>query len=264
MVHVTCINKLRDKNNRIVGYVIKDKHGKEMEILSESLKKHIISGDIKVDNLTLTSDGRLIDKGRQEQEIVKYIGLEKNNKGIEAYYIIEDEQGNKRRVEKQEFLFTLKNGSVRMSNAELIAGDTVMSHTRMRSIRNRILENIHSSKLMETRLVLDTVTDGVHFFHTENPKTDIRANREGIAVDIKTDTKDRFKGHIITNGIDLQTLNRAHTLILKIEEDYRTIRKNQGIFTIENGKIIKHLPIKENTIKKGMFAGLMKRRRKVV
>ncbi len=61
MITVTCTEKLRDKNNRIVGYELQDCNGKKMRFTSEQVKQAIFLQQITVKNLKLTSDGRLID-----------------------------------------------------------------------------------------------------------------------------------------------------------------------------------------------------------
>ena len=58
-----CITKFRDKNNRIKGYRLRDKNGRTVEESAEKVKKAIECGNITVSNLTLTSDGRLVDTG---------------------------------------------------------------------------------------------------------------------------------------------------------------------------------------------------------
>ena len=62
---VTCIRKYRDNNGNIRGYVLEDKHGTTQEMDSNTLKAAIRNKVIEVDNLTLTSDNRLINKGQE-------------------------------------------------------------------------------------------------------------------------------------------------------------------------------------------------------
>ena len=62
MLKAKCIEKIRDKNNHIIGYKIVGNDKKPIPVKSESLKKAIRSGQIEITNLTLTSDNRLIDK----------------------------------------------------------------------------------------------------------------------------------------------------------------------------------------------------------
>ena len=61
-IEVICIDKKRDtKTNTIVAYKLKDRHGKIATMSSKDLKAAIKAGWIKVKNLTLTSDNRLVD-----------------------------------------------------------------------------------------------------------------------------------------------------------------------------------------------------------
>lgn len=62
MQKVISISKFRDKNGKIIGYTIQSDKGEIKEVKSEDLKKAIIAKKIEVLNLTLTSDGRLVDK----------------------------------------------------------------------------------------------------------------------------------------------------------------------------------------------------------
>lgn len=73
MIICTCIQKHYDKNNKIIGYTIKDNEGKVLNIYADALKEHIRNNVVNVTNLTLTSDNRLVDKGIQdttEQQII--------------------------------------------------------------------------------------------------------------------------------------------------------------------------------------------------
>ena len=61
MIQAKCIQKFRDKSNRIYGYRLIDLSGNTKDITSDDLKKVISAGKIVVINLKLTSDGRLVD-----------------------------------------------------------------------------------------------------------------------------------------------------------------------------------------------------------
>lgn len=61
MLVVRAIKKYHDDKGKLIGYRIKDmKTGDEMNILKEYLKDAVVKGQVQVDNMTLTSDGRLI------------------------------------------------------------------------------------------------------------------------------------------------------------------------------------------------------------
>lgn len=67
MVKATCIEKLRDKNGTIKGYVLQDCNGVQMKFNSEQVKQAIFLQQLTVTNLKLTSDGRLIDNKPMEK-----------------------------------------------------------------------------------------------------------------------------------------------------------------------------------------------------
>lgn len=59
---ILCINKFRDNSGKIVGYRLNDNDSTMMQdVAADVLKDRIRRGMIKVDNLRLTSDGRLVD-----------------------------------------------------------------------------------------------------------------------------------------------------------------------------------------------------------
>lgn len=71
MIHAKCIQKIRNKNNKIIGYTLIDNVGKVQELDADRLKDWIVNGRILVTNLTLTSDGRLIDKSEKQPAQIK-------------------------------------------------------------------------------------------------------------------------------------------------------------------------------------------------
>ena len=66
MIQVKCIEKFRDKKSRIYGYRIQDINGQTQDVTPDDLKNAIKNGKIQVVNLTLTSDGRLIDSNKKQ------------------------------------------------------------------------------------------------------------------------------------------------------------------------------------------------------
>ena len=61
MLKVKCLNKLRDKNNKIYGYTIQDEVGNQRTVKADALKNAIRVGQVKCINLHLTDNNRLID-----------------------------------------------------------------------------------------------------------------------------------------------------------------------------------------------------------
>lgn len=69
MMVVKCIDRIRDRNNRIVEYRLRNKDGEIKAIKPEILKKAIIDKQLKVYNINLASDDRLIYCERKKIEI---------------------------------------------------------------------------------------------------------------------------------------------------------------------------------------------------
>jgi hypothetical protein len=82
-IKVTCLYKYRDNSGKIVGYKLQDIHGKIQDIEASSLKNMIASNQIEVNNLTLTSDGRLMTTTPKIQSLTDY-KPKKDFKGVEA------------------------------------------------------------------------------------------------------------------------------------------------------------------------------------
>ena len=60
------LEKYKDKNGKIIGYRLVDQAGVQTQMKSEDLKNQIKAGTLKVVNLTLTKDGRLVDGAEQQ------------------------------------------------------------------------------------------------------------------------------------------------------------------------------------------------------
>lgn len=62
MIQVRCIEKIRGKNNHIIGYTIQNLTGETRVVDKDKLKEAVRNKKIDIVNMTLTSDNRLIDK----------------------------------------------------------------------------------------------------------------------------------------------------------------------------------------------------------
>lgn len=77
MIQAKCIEKYRDKSNKIIGYKLVDLNNKTQDFSADALKKAIANKKIHVVNLTLTSDGRLMpttDKSlpyKEDKKVIK-------------------------------------------------------------------------------------------------------------------------------------------------------------------------------------------------
>ena len=100
MIQAKCIQKFRDKNNKIYGYRLIDLNGNTQDVNPESLKQAIKNKQIHIVNLTLTSDNRLIDSNEvhlQNKEILKEI--KKPN------YIVKQETAEEKMQRALEYIF---------------------------------------------------------------------------------------------------------------------------------------------------------------
>lgn len=61
MMQVRCVQKFRDSTGKIYGYRVQDINGVTQDVRPENLKQAIRNNQIRVVNLTLTSDNRLVD-----------------------------------------------------------------------------------------------------------------------------------------------------------------------------------------------------------
>lgn len=61
-MEVMCINKRRNKDNLIYAYDLVDGDGTIKTFTTRELKHAVRNGFLTVRNLTMTSDGRLVDK----------------------------------------------------------------------------------------------------------------------------------------------------------------------------------------------------------
>ena len=74
---VRCTDVIRDKSNRIVGYILTDIKNQNRYIAKNELKFLIKAGKLQISNLTLTGDERLIkkklsDKGKSLREKIEH------------------------------------------------------------------------------------------------------------------------------------------------------------------------------------------------
>ena len=67
MIQAKCIQKFRNKQGKIYGYRLMDINQVTQDVTPGDLKKAIKAKQINVVNLTLTSDGRLMDKKSEKQ-----------------------------------------------------------------------------------------------------------------------------------------------------------------------------------------------------
>ena len=82
MIQAKCIQKFRDNSGNIFGYRLVDAQGQTRDFRSNELKNMISKGKLRVLNLKLTSNGRLIDDTENPQcvwnELLNKYKLEPN------------------------------------------------------------------------------------------------------------------------------------------------------------------------------------------
>lgn len=81
MLVAKCIEKIRDKNGKIVKYRLQDKTGSQTELEAKLVKKFILESQMDVVNLQVTSDGRLVDKS---EDNAKYESNEEKEKYLNS------------------------------------------------------------------------------------------------------------------------------------------------------------------------------------
>ena len=71
MIEYTCIRKRRAKRGAVMGYLLKDKDGRIVDLTAREVKCLFTSNCITLTNLSLTKDGRLVDKKENKDKIGK-------------------------------------------------------------------------------------------------------------------------------------------------------------------------------------------------
>ena len=107
MITCKCTGRFKAKDStRIVGYRIEDTHGESIKISPDNLKKAIKRKELRVINLSLTSDNRLIKRTPTMQEQTDFSLLQMQNKhlALEKQAITEAKEKIEREKIKQNLL----------------------------------------------------------------------------------------------------------------------------------------------------------------
>lgn len=122
MLEVRVTRKFHDQKGILVGYTVKDINtGETMNVYKDSLKKAAMEGSVRIENMTLTSDGRLIGRAsekpavkRQEWEVITLYNLGKDIIGM----IIGDRYSGKKTFKfGADAMESINNGSVKLIEA---------------------------------------------------------------------------------------------------------------------------------------------------
>lgn len=121
MLKCECINKIKNNNNVIKGYVLRDENGNTLELEAVRLKEMIFNGEIEVKNLKLTSDGRLINKVLSELEYSNTTSLSEDDlHHIAKELIIRIDQFNKEMFNmKQSYDNTYNSHKITMQSYQI-------------------------------------------------------------------------------------------------------------------------------------------------
>lgn len=100
MIKYKYIDKLRDKNNKITHYILEDSNGMKANVKAEVLRHHMKIGNIQIDKLKLTSDGRIINnvnKIKMDSEIFN-IDFDKLDTFVDNFSIIATKSNKERLI----------------------------------------------------------------------------------------------------------------------------------------------------------------------
>lgn len=73
MVMFKCTSKVRNRNNTIKSYVLQDRTGATQTVPADMLKEKMLTGEVFVSNLKLTSDNRIIDMSDKEMQKIREV-----------------------------------------------------------------------------------------------------------------------------------------------------------------------------------------------
>lgn len=174
---VKCLDKQRDKNNNITAYLLTDEQSKQMTVTPQQLKNAMFNYQVDCINLTLTSDGRLVDtsdkcKYTDNNENVIKITIDeavkdKNNSIL--YYIVssEDTRYSRVKISKEQLYKNIREHKIICSNRILSYKDKVIIDA----------ESLVGSLSLKEKM---KVCQGVHIFSTDSLR-----GRQVNAEDIK-------------------------------------------------------------------------------
>lgn len=73
MVMFKCTSKVRARNSTIKAYVLQDRTGATQTVPADMLKEKMLTGEVFVSNLKLTSDNRIIDMSDKEMQKIREV-----------------------------------------------------------------------------------------------------------------------------------------------------------------------------------------------
>ena len=124
MTILTCVNKIRDKNNAIITYTVKSEHGEVYNVSANKLKEEMINGRVRCTNLRLTKDNRLIDikntnsAAKTYENKLRLLGVSGDFVFTSDYKVLLRYRGNKKTVSIPTFVQRIGESCFQDSNIE--------------------------------------------------------------------------------------------------------------------------------------------------
>lgn len=142
MIECTCVEKFRNKSGVIIGYRLKDATGNLMDFDANDVKNGIRNKEVRIDNLTLTSDDRIIDKNPVQKQ---------NTNDFDMKYLFGDEQPKKKSNEMRVVSPIIDNN--RLVGYAIECNDTIKNFT-LREIHKTLSKIVFKDeKIIRTEIV---------------------------------------------------------------------------------------------------------------
>ena len=189
MVNYTCTGKVRDRNNVITHYKLSG-NGREIVVNKDTLKAKILANEVKVNNLKMDTQGRLLDCTPQE--------IENNNR--------ESAQDNRESMQQQR-----RSDEELKRMIELLSNETKGRDTQiMRVLRelyarnNDLLEKVEELSNIADNNVSNKLDDILgKLISSEQDMDTLKSNIENLARDIEelsNNDKREYKSIVSSDG----------------------------------------------------------------
>lgn len=209
MIKCTCIGKYRDKKGNITGYKLQDGAGQTIDCRADKVKDYITNGVIFIDNLTLTSNNKLVDSVRNKMDnnstvdsLVKAVELlNKINQELWNIRDIHSEQIYEYSIKKDKAGHMSIRESKRVENAQEKRVDIIKIGVKSKDFTNAIDRELSMAKCTVIRLYRDGWS-GYAFNEMADSGWSIKERNDSRALKNKALTLAKYL------GIDLEDDNR--------------------------------------------------------
>lgn len=179
---LTCINRIRDKKGKIISYMLINEHGEYQEINATVLKVNMSKYGMTVDNLKLTSNGRILFIENKE---IPMTDMQFAN------FIVEELTKIIENSEYKPFITLSKN---------------IEQYSARISLHMNMYKNGVNMNCEFLRIVISSVGDGINFYSQLPKKVAIKNNGKLVDItifDLKSLQYDRNKidKKIITSNL---------------------------------------------------------------